>query len=164
MRDTDNFIKYIRLVMRHQQGMQLSAAATHILNQMLIDIMDQLATEAANVVKYSKRKTLSTRDLVCATKLFLPQRSQEGHFDKHSKGLHTLKRLNNHHQMGHRDGRKRNHSRQWNEGGSALNYEENSMDHYEEQPRTNISEVVKHFQNALGTRRGERFCVCAYIE
>lgn len=159
MRDTTKLTKYVRLLMQHQQGMQLSSAAASILNQILLDVMDILATEASHLVKYTNRKTLSTRDLVAATKLLLPNHSKEGHFNKHSKGMHSPKRLNSHHRIGHMDGRKGNHSRHRHEGSSTFNYNENSMN------QTNISEVVKHFQNALGkTGRGQRVCVCAYVE
>ena len=50
----------------------ISKKSMSIMNSFIIDIFDKIANEAARLVKYNKRQTLSSREIQTAVRLMLP--------------------------------------------------------------------------------------------
>ncbi|BFG34560.1 hypothetical protein CerSpe_208340 [Prunus speciosa] len=53
-------------------GMRVSSKGITVLNNLMNDMFERLANEAARLTKYTARKTLSSREIQGAVKLVLP--------------------------------------------------------------------------------------------
>ncbi|KAG9131798.1 hypothetical protein Leryth_009536 [Lithospermum erythrorhizon] len=76
----EGYKRYVYLVMKQvHPDMGISSKAMTILNNYMIDMFERIAFEAMNLSKYSKRVTLSSREIMGAVKLVLP-----GELGKHA--------------------------------------------------------------------------------
>lgn len=50
----------------------ISSVVLGIVNEFASDIFERIATESAKLIKHSERKTLTEREIRCATRLLLP--------------------------------------------------------------------------------------------
>ena len=71
----------------------ISKKAMAIMNSFVADSFDRLATEAARLVRYNKRHTMSSREVQAAVKLVLP-----GELAKHavSEGTKAVSKFSGH--------------------------------------------------------------------
>jgi len=84
----ENFGRYIYQVLKqvhHDVG--ISTKAINVMNSMMYDIMERIASESSRLVKITKRNTLSSNDIQTATKLVLG-----GELGKHavSEGMKAI--------------------------------------------------------------------------
>ena len=77
--DTLNIYIYKVLKQIHPD-MGISKLGMNVINSFLLDVMDKLASEAANAVKYTNKNTMDSRAIECAVRLCLP-----GEFAKHAQ-------------------------------------------------------------------------------
>ena len=76
-----NFNIYIfRVLKQVHPDVGMSRKAMSIMNSFVIDTVDRIATEAGNLVLYSKRSTMDARAIQAAVKLVLP-----GELAKHAE-------------------------------------------------------------------------------
>ncbi|XP_058906143.1 histone H2B-like [Kogia breviceps] len=69
----DSFAAYFRRVLKQvHQGLSLSQEAVKVMDSFVKDIFEQIATEAARLVRSSKRSTLSCREIQTSVRLLLP--------------------------------------------------------------------------------------------
>lgn len=74
-RDTTSFIPYIRRMVhssRATRELSISEQATHDLNELLHNVMDQLSTKAGEMCRQVHRKTLQPTDIQAASMLTFP--------------------------------------------------------------------------------------------
>ena len=78
---TETFNIYIFKVLKqvHPQ-IGMSKKAMNIMNSFVYDTFEKIATEAGQIVKYNKKRTLDARAIQCACKLVLP-----GELSKHAE-------------------------------------------------------------------------------
>jgi histone H2B len=80
-RRTETFALYIYKVLRQvHPETGISKKAMNIMNSFINDIFERIALESSKLVRYSKRRTLSSREIQTAVKLLLP-----GELAKHAK-------------------------------------------------------------------------------
>jgi len=53
-------------------GMQMSRTAMQVMNSFVEDIFQRIATEAGNLTRYGRKRTLTSREIQTATRLLLP--------------------------------------------------------------------------------------------
>ena len=70
----------------------VSKQAMKILNSFVNDIFGQLAYEAGNLVKYSKRHTMTAREIQTATRLILPGELSKHAVSEGSKAMQKFKK------------------------------------------------------------------------
>ena len=51
----------------------ISKKGMNVINSLVTDMFDQIALEASKLVRYQKKKTLGSQDILTAVKLLLPQ-------------------------------------------------------------------------------------------
>ena len=69
-----SFNIYIYKVMKTiSSDVGISKKGMNVVNSLVKDMFDQIALEASKLVRYQKRKTLSSKDIHTAVKLLLPQ-------------------------------------------------------------------------------------------
>lgn len=70
---TESYARYIFKVFRYiHPEMSISKRAMSILESLMTDIFERFAREAGLLVKYSKKSTISTREMQTAVRLILP--------------------------------------------------------------------------------------------
>ena len=69
-----SYSTYISRVLRHstKTPMTLSAKSMRILNSMVLDFFDRLATQGAALARMNKKSTLGSREIQTAVRLTLP--------------------------------------------------------------------------------------------
>ncbi|KAL8515903.1 hypothetical protein ACS0TY_014562 [Phlomoides rotata] len=76
----EEYRRYVFMVMKQvHPEMGISSKAMTIVNNMMVDMFERLAEEAARLAKYTGRQTLSSREVQGAVKLVLP-----GELGKHA--------------------------------------------------------------------------------
>jgi histone H2B len=79
-RRTETFSIYIYKVLKQvHPEIGISKKAMNIMNSFINDIFDRLSIEASKLVRYNKRRTMSSREIQSAVKLLLP-----GELSKHA--------------------------------------------------------------------------------
>ncbi|XP_063516038.1 histone H2B type F-M-like isoform X2 [Pongo pygmaeus] len=69
----DSFAPYFPRVLKQvHQGLSLSQEAVSVMDSMVHDILDRIATEAGQLARYTKRVTITSRDIQMAVRLLLP--------------------------------------------------------------------------------------------
>jgi len=69
-----SFSLYIYKVLRVvNKEIGISKKGMSVVNSLVSDIFEQVALEASKLVRYQKKKTLSSQDIQSAVKLLLPQ-------------------------------------------------------------------------------------------
>lgn len=72
-RRVETFSLYIYKVLRQvHSDIGISKRAMNIMNSFISDTFDRLALEASKLVRYNKKRTLSSREIQTAVKLLLP--------------------------------------------------------------------------------------------
>nr|BAD84179.1 histone H2B [Paramecium caudatum] len=72
-RRQETFALYIYKVLRQvHPEIGISRKAMNIMNSFINDIFDRIALEASKLVRFNKRRTLSSREIQTAVKLLLP--------------------------------------------------------------------------------------------
>ncbi|CAD8053997.1 unnamed protein product [Paramecium sonneborni] len=72
-RRQETFALYIYKVLRQvHPEIGVSRKAMNIMNSFINDIFDRIALEASKLVRFNKRRTLSSREIQTAVKLLLP--------------------------------------------------------------------------------------------
>jgi len=72
-RRQETFALYIYKVLRQvHPETGISKKAMNIMNSFINDLFERIATEASKLVRYNKRRTLSSREVQSAVKLLLP--------------------------------------------------------------------------------------------
>ena len=72
-RRTESFSIYIfRVLKQVHEKTGISKRSMSIMNSFINDIFEKISTEAARLVRYSKRHTLSSREVQTAVRLLLP--------------------------------------------------------------------------------------------
>jgi len=72
-RRTETFALYIYKVLRQvHPETGISKKAMNIMNSFINDLFERIALESSKLVRYSKRRTLSSREIQTAVKLLLP--------------------------------------------------------------------------------------------
>jgi len=72
-RRTETFALYIYKVLKQvHPDTGISKKAMNIMNSFINDIFERIALEASKLVRYNKRRTLSSREIQTAVKLLLP--------------------------------------------------------------------------------------------
>merc|ERR1712022_35477 len=72
-RRTESFSVYIfRVLKQVHEKTGISKRSMSIMNSFINDIFEKISTEAARLVRYSKRHTLSSREVQTAVRLLLP--------------------------------------------------------------------------------------------
>ena len=81
-RRVESYGTYIYTVLKqvHPDNTGISRRGVSILNSFLSDIFDRLSSEAGRLTRYTKKSTLSSREIQSAVKLTLP-----GELDKHAR-------------------------------------------------------------------------------
>uniref|UniRef100_T1IHW5 Core Histone H2A/H2B/H3 domain-containing protein n=1 Tax=Strigamia maritima TaxID=126957 RepID=T1IHW5_STRMM len=91
-RNSQNYSRYLYLVLKQVfPDIGMSTKAMSIMNSLMNDIFERLATEATRLAKISKRPTMSLRDIQTAVRLVLP-----GELAKHavSEGTKAVTKYN----------------------------------------------------------------------
>ena len=79
-RSETKFSLYIYKVLKQvHPEIGISKKAMNIMNSFINDTFDQMAAEASKLVRYNKKRTLSSREIQSAVKLMLP-----GELSKHA--------------------------------------------------------------------------------
>jgi len=73
------FRPYIARCLKAQGKLRISKKAMSICNSFAADLFDRIASEAGNLARHCKTKTLSSRSMLSACRLTLP-----GEFAKHA--------------------------------------------------------------------------------
>ncbi|XP_037590674.1 histone H2B type F-M [Cebus imitator] len=69
----DSFVTYFPSALKQvHQGLSLSQEALSVMDSMIHDILDRIATEAGQLARYAKRVTITPRDIQIAVRLLLP--------------------------------------------------------------------------------------------
>nr|XP_005594316.1 histone H2B type F-M [Macaca fascicularis]XP_045239368.1 histone H2B type F-M [Macaca fascicularis] len=69
----DSFAAYFPQVLKQvHQGLSLSPESVSVMDSMVHDILDRIATEAGRLARYAKRVTITSRDIQVAVRLLLP--------------------------------------------------------------------------------------------
>ena len=69
----DSYSVYIYRVLKNIHGeVGISKKAMNIMNSFIHDTFDRIATEGSKLVRFNKRRTLSSREVQSAVKLILP--------------------------------------------------------------------------------------------
>ncbi|KAF8822847.1 histone H2Bb [Cardiosporidium cionae] len=77
---TESFALYIYKVLKQvHPETGVSKKSMSIMNSFINDIFDRLATEAVKLIRYNKKRTLSSREIQTAVRLMLP-----GELSKHA--------------------------------------------------------------------------------
>merc|ERR1712139_692540 len=72
-RRTESFSIYIfRVLKQVHEKTGISKRSMSIMNSFINDVFDKISSEAARLVRYSKRHTLSSREVQTAVRLLLP--------------------------------------------------------------------------------------------
>jgi len=72
-RRTETFSLYIYKVLKQvHPDTGISKKAMNIMNSFINDIFERIALESSKLVRYNKRRTLSSREIQTAVKLLLP--------------------------------------------------------------------------------------------
>ncbi len=72
-RRTETFALYIYKVLKQvHPDTGISKKAMNIMNSFINDIFERIALESSKLVRYNKRRTLSSREIQTAVKLLLP--------------------------------------------------------------------------------------------
>ena len=72
-RRPENYNMYIARVLKQvYPNMRIGKTAVSILNSFVVDSFGRIADEASNLVKYSKKSTLGSREVQAAVRLVLP--------------------------------------------------------------------------------------------
>ena len=80
-RRSKNYSAYIYKVLKQvHPDASISSKSMNIMNCLMMDIFDKIATEAGNLVKYNKKSTLDSREVQTAVRLVL---SGTGELVKH---------------------------------------------------------------------------------
>uniref|UniRef100_T1IHW7 Core Histone H2A/H2B/H3 domain-containing protein n=1 Tax=Strigamia maritima TaxID=126957 RepID=T1IHW7_STRMM len=91
-RNSQNYSRYLYLVLKQVfPDIGMSTKAMSIMNSLMNDIFERLASEATRLAKISKRPTMSLRDIQTAVRLVLP-----GELAKHavSEGTKAVTKYN----------------------------------------------------------------------
>jgi histone H2B len=79
-RRSETFSVYIYKVLKQvHNDVGISKKAMNIMNSFVYDIFERIAVEASKLVRYNKRRTLSSKEVQTAVKLLLP-----GELSKHA--------------------------------------------------------------------------------
>ncbi len=79
-RRSETFSLYIYKVLKQvHNDVGISKKAMNIMNSFVYDIFERIALEASKLVRYNKRRTLSSKEVQTAVKLLLP-----GELSKHA--------------------------------------------------------------------------------
>lgn len=79
-RRSETFSLYIYKVLKQvHSDVGISKKAMNIMNSFVYDIFERIALEASKLVRYNKRRTLSSKEVQTAVKLLLP-----GELSKHA--------------------------------------------------------------------------------
>ena len=65
-------IYLFRVLIQAHPNASISTKAIGIMNSLLMDILDRVASEAARIAKYNKRPTISCRELQTSIRLIFP--------------------------------------------------------------------------------------------
>ncbi|CEM32013.1 unnamed protein product [Vitrella brassicaformis CCMP3155] len=77
---TESFALYIYKVLKQvHPETGISKKSMSIMNSFINDIFDRMATEATNLIRFNKKKTLSSREVQTSVRLMLP-----GELSKHA--------------------------------------------------------------------------------
>lgn len=69
----ETFSLYIYKVLKQvHPNKGISKKAMNIMNSMVVDIFDQIAVLAAQLIRYNKKRTLTTKEIFACAKLLLP--------------------------------------------------------------------------------------------
>ncbi|XP_008971313.1 histone H2B type W-T-like [Pan paniscus] len=69
----DSFATYFSRVLKPvHQGLSLSQEAVSVMDSMVPNILDRIGTEAGRLARYTKRMTITSRDIQMAVRLLLP--------------------------------------------------------------------------------------------
>ncbi|XP_055232803.1 histone H2B type F-M [Gorilla gorilla gorilla] len=69
----DSFAPYFPRVLKQvHQGLSLSQEAVSVMDSMIHDILDRITTKAGQLARYTKRVTITSRDIQMAVRLLLP--------------------------------------------------------------------------------------------
>ena len=72
-KNKESFSIYIHKVLKQvHPDNSISCKGMSIMNSFVNDIFERIAVEASRLVKYNKRKTISSREIQTATRLLLP--------------------------------------------------------------------------------------------
>ncbi|XP_003945126.2 histone H2B type F-M-like [Saimiri boliviensis] len=72
-RGQDSFVTYFPSALKQvHEGLSLSQEALSVMDSMIRDILDRIATEAGRLARYAKRVTITPRDIQIAVRLLLP--------------------------------------------------------------------------------------------
>ncbi|XP_060707060.1 late histone H2B.2.1-like [Hemiscyllium ocellatum] len=87
----ESYCRYIRRVLKQiHPERSLSAAAAAALDSFLGDLFERLASEASRLVRYSRRQTLSSREIQSAVRLLLPGELAQHAVSEGSKAVTTF--------------------------------------------------------------------------
>ncbi|XP_055486376.1 late histone H2B.L4-like [Leucoraja erinacea] len=68
-----NYGIYIYKVLRQvHPNVRIASSAMSVINSFVHDVFERIASEAANLIRTSKRKTMSSREIQTAVRLLLP--------------------------------------------------------------------------------------------
>ncbi|KAL4843993.1 hypothetical protein H8958_003784 [Nasalis larvatus] len=69
----DSFATYFPQVLKQvHEGLSLSLESVSVMDSMVHDILDRIASEAGRLARYAKRVTITSRDIQVAVRLLLP--------------------------------------------------------------------------------------------
>jgi histone H2B len=70
----ESFSLYIYKVLKSiSNDIGISKKGMNVINSLVVDMFEQIALESSKLVRYQKKKTLSSNDVQTAVKLLLPQ-------------------------------------------------------------------------------------------
>ena len=70
----ESFSLYIYKVLKSiSSDIGISKKGMNVINSLVVDMFDQIALESSKLVRYQKKKTLSSNDVQTSVKLLLPQ-------------------------------------------------------------------------------------------
>ncbi|XP_004415994.1 PREDICTED: late histone H2B.L4-like [Odobenus rosmarus divergens] len=76
----DSFATYFARVLKHvHEGLSLSQEAVSVMDSFVKDIFERIAEEASRLASFTKRSTITTREIQTAVRLLLP-----GEIGKHA--------------------------------------------------------------------------------
>ena len=61
-----------KILKQYHPDIGISSKAMNIMNSMVADMLDRIASEASKLAKYNKRSTISSREIQTAVRLLLP--------------------------------------------------------------------------------------------
>ena len=95
-RNFSSFNIYIYKVLKSiASDVGISKKGMNVINSLVADMFDQIALESSKLVRYSKKKTLSSNDVQTAVKLLLPQDLGSHAIMEASKALSKFKNSRN---------------------------------------------------------------------